>query len=291
MYPVMKIISKHLPLCLTLSLAAQCATPALAQTIGAPHDWQLGFQEAATPVAERMHHFHTMLLYIITGISLFVLALLVYIVLRFNARANPVPSTRTHNVPLEVIWTVLPVVILIVIAVPSMKLLYYGDRTATPDMTLKVTGYQWYWGYEYPDNDGYTFLSNIIKTPDIDVSKGQIDLLSVDNPVVLPIDTNIQIIVTAQDVIHSFAVPAFGIKSDAVPGRLNQTWVRIEKPGTFYGQCSELCGQNHGYMPIEVRAVPKEDFAGWVKAAAASKDYLSFDDFKSGKGAAAPAGK
>ncbi len=270
---------------LTLALAL-FALPALADSVGMARPWELGFQEAASPVAERMHHFHNILLWIITGISVFVLALLVIVSVRFNARANPVPSTRTHNVPLEIVWTVLPVVILIVIAIPSISLLYYGDRTAKPDMTLKVTGYQWYWGYEYPDHEGLAYLSNMIPDKDIDKSKNQVRLLSVDNPVVLPVDTNIQFIVTAQDVIHSFAVPSFGVKTDAVPGRLNESWVRIERPGTYYGQCSELCGQNHAFMPIEVRAVPKEDFAVWAEAAKTA--YISFDDFKAGRSASAP---
>src|SRR5688500_10689034 len=165
--------------------------------------------------------------------------------IRFNSKAHPVPSTRTHNVILEIVWTVVPVVILITIAVPSFKLLYYMDRTENPDMTLKVTGFQWYWGYEYPDNGNISFNSNIIKDADIDASKGQIRKLSTDNPVVLPVDTNIQLLVTAADVLHAFAVPSFGVKIDAVPGRLNETWVRIEKPGVYYGQCSELCGANH----------------------------------------------
>ncbi len=263
------------------------AFPALADAIGAAKPWELGFQPAASPVAERMHQFHDMLLWIITGISLFVLLLLIIVVVRFNARANPIPSARTHNVPLEIVWTVLPVVILIVIAVPSLSLLYYGDRTAKPEMTLKVTGYQWYWGYEYPEYEGLSFLSNLIPDKDIDKSKGQMRLLSVDNPVVLPVETNIQFIVTAQDVIHSFAVPSFGVKTDAVPGRLNESWTRIERPGIYYGQCSELCGQNHAFMPIEVHAVPKEDFKAWAEAAKAG--YVSFDDFMAGRTAAGAA--
>lgn len=278
---VMKKLSRYLPLFLA-ALAGLClAFPAMAEPAeGMAHPWQLGFQEAASPVAERMHAFHHELLYIISGISAFVLILLVIVVLRFNARMNPVPSTRTHNVLLEVIWTVIPVVILIVIAVPSMKLLYYGDRAVKPDMTVKVTGYQWYWGYEYPEHDGLSYMSNLIPDKSIDPSKNQVRMLSVDNPVILPVDTNVQILVTSSDVIHSFSVPAFGVKTDAIPGRLNETWVRIERPGTYFGQCSQLCGQNHAYMPIEVRAVPKEDFDAW--AAAAAKSYVSYDDFKAG---------
>ena len=229
-----------------------------------PAHWDMGFQEAATPVAERLHNFHDFLMVIITVIVVFVTGLLLFVMIRFNSKAHPVPSTRTHNVILEIVWTVVPVVILITIAVPSFKLLYYMDRTENPDMTLKVTGFQWYWGYEYPDNGNISFTSNIIGDADIDASKGQIRKLSTDNPVVLPVDTDIQLLVTAADVIHAFAVPSFGVKIDAVPGRLNETWVRIEKPGVYYGQCSELCGTNHAFMPVEVIAVSKEDFQAWV---------------------------
>ncbi len=244
-----------------------------------PVPWQKGFQPAATPSMERITDFHNLLLWIITGITLFVLALLAFIVLRFNAKANPKPSETTHNVLLEVIWTVVPVIILVIIAVPSLKLLFYTDRVANPEMTIKVTGYQWYWGYEYPDHDGLSFQAYMIPDDEIDESKGQKRLLSTDNQLILPVDTNIQILVTAADVLHSFAVPSFGIKMDAVPGRLNETWARIEKPGTYYGQCSELCGKDHAYMPVEIRAVSKEDFAAWVKFAQ-EQQQASFEEFK-----------
>lgn len=171
----------------------------------------------------------------------------------------------THNTMLEVVWTVIPVVILIVVAVPSFKLLYYADRTVEPEMTLKITGYQWYWGYEYPDHGEISFDSYMV--PDDEITGDQVRLLSTDTQVVLPVDTNIQLIITAEDVLHAWAVPAFGVKLDAVPGRLNETWTRITKPGTYYGQCSELCGQGHGFMPIEIKAVSKEEFARWVKTA------------------------
>lgn len=228
-----------------------------------PEGYSLGFQEAATPVAERMHEFHNLLLVIITAITLFVLALLIYVVFRFNAKANPEPSQTTHNTLLEILWTGVPVLILIIIAVPSFKLLYYTDRPVDPEMTLKVTGYQWYWGYEYPDHDGLTFLSNMVAEGDID-PETQKRNLSTDNVVVLPVDTTILVQVTAADVLHSFAMPAFGIKTDAVPGRLNETWIRITKPGVYYGQCSEICGINHAYMPIEIHAVPKDEFKNWL---------------------------
>lgn len=247
------------------------ALPARAED-SAPHSdvatpLQLGLHHPATPQMERLVGFHDGLVWMCVLITLFVLGLLLWVVVRYNAKANPVPSKTTHNVPLEIIWTILPVVILIVIAVPSFKHLFYLGKTPETEMTLKVTGYQWYWGYEYPDHGGLAFESRMIPEKEIDESKGQKRLLSTDNVVYLPIDTNIQIIVTAADVIHSLTVPAFGIKKDAVPGRLNETWVRIDKPGTYYGQCSEICGTNHAYMPIEVRAVPKEEFAAWVEKA------------------------
>jgi len=253
----------------TATLAATILTSAAAQA--APKNWEIGFQDAASPSAEHIHHFHNMMLVIITLITLFVMGLLITVIVRFNAKANPVPSKVAHNTMLEVVWTVIPVVILIIVLIPSLQLLYFGNRTVDPEMTLKVTGYQWYWGYEYPDQGGVNFTANIIPDKDIDPSKGQIRLLSTDNPIVLPVDTNVQILVTGADVIHAFTVPALGFKTDAVPGKTNETWVRITKPGVYFGQCSELCGTNHGYMPIEVRAVSKEDFAAW---SAKAKDDL-----------------
>lgn len=230
-----------------------------------PHPKQIGLQEPVTPVMRQITEFHDdMLMPIITVITLFVFALLLIIVVRFNAKSNPTPSTTTHNVPLEIIWTIVPVIILIIIAVPSFRLLFLEGRHPEAELTVKVTGYQWYWGYEYVDNGGINFMSYMIKDEEIDKSKNQVRLLSTDNPVVLPVDTNIVFEVTAQDVLHSFAVPAFGVKVDAVPGRLNQSWTRIEKPGVYYGQCSELCGTRHAFMPIEIHAVSKEDFNKWV---------------------------
>ncbi len=248
-----------------LALTALAPFEALADVEGAPKPWEINLQPPASPSAERMDDFHTLLLWIIGGIAAFVTALLLYVVLRFNARVHPKPSATTHNTLLEVLWTVIPIVILIVIAVPSFKLLYYADRTPHPDMTLKVTGYQWYWGYEYPDQGGVSFNAYMVPDKDIDPAKGQVRLLSTDNPVVLPVETNIQILVTASDVIHSFAIPSLGIKTDAVPGRTNETWVRITKPGTYFGQCSELCGKDHAYMPVEIKAVGKEEFQKWVQ--------------------------
>ena len=236
--------------------------PALAQ---APQPWQLGFQEAATPVMERIDGFHDLLLVIITVIMLLVTALLVYVVVRFNEKANPVPSKTTHHTVLEVMWTVVPIMILVVIAIPSFRLLYYMDKTTTPGMTLKVVGSQWYWSYVYPDHGKIAFDSLII--PDDQLKPGQLRLLEVDNRVVVPVDTDIRVLLTSNSVLHSWAVPAFGVKIDTVPGRMSETWMRVTKPGVYYGQCSELCGINHGFMPIAVQAVSKAEFAKWVARA------------------------
>lgn len=259
----------------------QSYLPALAEDYpqSYPTPTQLGLEPSATPQMERIAGFHDdLLMWIITAIVIFVTGLLIWVMIRYNAKANPEPSKTTHHVMLEVVWTVVPVIILIIIAIPSFKMLYYLDRTEEPEMTLKVTGYQWYWGYEYQDHDGLSFLSYMIPTEEIDESKGQKRLLSTDNVVVLPTETNIQILVTAADVIHAFAVPAFGIKKDAVPGRMNETWVRIEKPGTYYGQCSEICGKDHAFMPIEIKAVPKEEFEKWVVEAKEKFAGLRYHD-------------
>lgn len=227
-----------------------------------PKPWQMGLQPAASPTMAAIERFHDLLLWIITAISLFVLGLLVYVMVKFNEKANPTPSQTTHNTMVEVLWTVIPIVILVGIAVPSFKLLYFTDKIANADMTLKITGHQWYWSYEYPDHGDIKFDSNMIQ--DKDLKPGQRRLLEVDNRVVLPVGTNIRLLITAADVIHAWRINAFGVMKDAVPGRLGETWVRIDKEGVYYGQCSELCGLNHAYMPIAVEAVSKEKFAAWV---------------------------
>lgn len=251
-------------LALTALIAVAFGPAALADQ---PVNWGLGLLPAASPVMEDIHSFHNMLLWIITLITIFVLALMVYVMVRFRRSANPKPSNFTHNTTVEVLWTVIPVIILVIIAVPSFKLLYKADSIAEPEMTLKVTGNQWYWSYEYPDHGSFSFDSNLLDPSDL--QEGDIRQLSVDNKVVLPVDTDIRIQVTAADVLHNWAMPNFGIKIDTVPGRLLETWVRITKEGTYYGQCSELCGVRHAYMPIEVQAVSKEEFQAWVTKAQA----------------------
>jgi cytochrome c oxidase subunit II len=230
-----------------------------------PEPWQLNFQPAASPVMERVASLHDLLLWIITLISIFVLALLVFACLRFRASRNARPSRRTHHTLLEIAWTAVPVLILVVIAIPSFKLLYFMDRIPEPEMTLKAVGHQWYWSYEYPDDGNFTFDAYMVA--DGDLKEDQLRLLTTDNAVVLPVDTDIRVLVTATDVIHAWAVPAFGVKSDGVPGRVNETWLRIDEPGMYYGQCSELCGDFHGFMPIMVRAVGKQEFEAWTKLA------------------------
>lgn len=246
-----------------ISLIAMSSLAYAADGFATP--WQLGFQNSASPVMTHLTDFYNLLFIICAGITLFVLGLLFYVMVRFNEKANPVPSKTTHNTTLEIIWTLIPVILLIIIAIPSIKLLYYMDKVEDADMTIKVTGHQWFWEYEYQDHDELNFLSYII--PEDELKGDQKRLLETDNRVVLPIDTNIRILVTSADVLHAWAVPAFGIKIDAVPGQLNETWVRIEKEGVYYGQCSELCGRDHGFMPITIQAVPKEEFTQWMKTA------------------------
>ncbi|PCI55586.1 MAG: cytochrome c oxidase subunit II [Alphaproteobacteria bacterium] len=238
-----------------------------------PVDWAFGFQPAATSSAERIYEFHNLLMIIITGITVFVTLLLIFVVIRYNKHVNKTPSKVTHNVMLEIVWTVLPIVLLIIIAIPSFKILYKNDRIVEPEMTLKITGYQWYWGYEYPDQGGLMFDSRMVATEDL--RPDQKRLLSTDNVVVLPIETDIAILVTSNDVIHAWAIPAFGVKIDTVLGRTNETWFRINRVGVYYGQCSELCGKDHSFMPIEVHAVTKEEFEAWTLRA---KEEFSAND-------------
>ncbi len=228
-----------------------------------PRPWQIGFQDPASPVMKELEIFHGQLLYMVYGVSIFVMILLAIVIVRFNAKRNPVPSKTSHHTLLEIVWTIVPAIIVVIIAIPSLRVLYKVDRIPEAEMTLKVVGFQWYWGYQYPDQENISFDSNYIQ--DKDLKPEDIRLLSVDNPVVVPVDTTIRVQLTAADVIHAWAVPALGIKKDAVPGRLNETWMRIEKPGVYYGQCSELCGAGHGYMPIEIHAVSKTEFEEWVR--------------------------
>ena len=261
-----------------LNLSAALAALAALLFAGAaaaaqPTPWQMGMQPAATPVMEQIHSFHNLLLIIVTAITLFVLGLLVYVMYRFSAKRNPTPSKTSHNSLIEVIWTVVPVLILIVIAIPSFQLLYFMNEEVDPELTVIASGYQWYWGYELPDQQIGEYTSFMIPDDEIDEAAGQVRLLSVDNPLVLPVDTRIQVLITAGDVLHSFALPAAGVKMDAVPGRMNSTWMQFNQEGTYFGQCSELCGTGHAYMPIEIRVVSREAFDGWVLEQTAGMDF------------------
>lgn len=240
------------------------AAPAVAGT-GQPSDWQIDLQGAATPVMETMHSFHFFLLIIIVAVVLLVLALLIVVMVKFNEKANPVPSKTTHNTLIEVVWTVVPVLILVAIAIPSFRLLFLQLNVPQADMTVKITGHQWYWSYEYPDNGAFSFDSLMVA--EADLKPGQPRLLAVDNEVVVPVNKVVRIQVTAADVIHSFAMPSFGVKIDALPGRLNESWFQATKEGVFYGQCSELCGRDHAFMPIAIRVVSEAEFATWVEEA------------------------
>jgi cytochrome c oxidase subunit II len=230
-----------------------------------PEPWQVGLQPAAGPLMERVTSFHNMMMVIITLICLLVLGLLLYTGFKFRADKHPTPSRRTHNTLLEVVWTAVPVLILVIIAIPSFRLLYYADVIPDTDMTIKAIGRQWYWSYEYPDHDNFTFDAFMLR--DDELEPGMQRLLETDNRVVLPAGTNIKVQVTASDVLHSWAMPSLGVKIDAVPGRLNEIWIRIDEPGVYYGQCSELCGVMHGFMPITIEAVPPEEFTAWVEDA------------------------
>lgn len=229
----------------------------------APQPWQMGFQPAASPLMHGITHMHNLLLVIITSIALIVTALLSYVIIRFRASRNPVPSKTTHNHLLEVVWTMIPVVIVVIITIPSLKLLFSLDKAQDATMTVKAIGHQWYWSYEYPEKK-INYDSYMIE--DKDLKPGDLRLLSVDNPIIVPVDTTVRILVTSQDVLHSFAVPALGIKKDAVPGRINETWLRIAKVGDYYGQCSELCGVKHGFMPIHVKVVSQDEYNRWVES-------------------------
>ena len=251
-------------------------TTAITAVAGAaePKPWQLGFQPPATPVKDRLSAFHDELLIIITLITVFVLGLLVYVIWRFNQQRNPVPSRTSHNTVIEMLWTVVPVLILVIIAIPSFKLMYYMDRVPNSEMTIKVTGHQWYWSYEYPDQGGLAFDSNVI--PDAELKPGQKRLLDVDNPLVVPADTVIRVLVTGTDVIHSWFIPSFGVQEYAIVGRLNESWMKIEHEGTYYGQCNQICGINHAFMPIKVEAVSKDSFQRWLVDA--KKKFARRDD-------------
>lgn len=252
------------------ALALSGAAPALAQSgesgmVGAPIPWAMGLQASGGIIKDYISDFNVLLFSIITVISVFVLALLAWCVWRYRASVNPVPSRTSHHTGLEIAWTVIPVLILVVIAIPSFRLIYFEDRAVNADMTINVQGRQWYWHYQFPDHGNFAFDSRPV--PDNELRPGQLRSLSVDEPLVIPVGQNIRIITTGQDVIHSFFVPSLGVQKYTIPGRTLETWVRADRPGTYYGQCNQICGTNHWFMPIEVRAVTPEQFDAWQREA------------------------
>ncbi len=268
----MKVFSRLTAIAVTAAGFFASAGVALA-ALGHPVPWQMDLQDAATPVMQEIADFHFYLLWVIGVISVFVLALLLIVIVRFNARANPTPSRTTHNTPIEILWTIVPVIILAAIAVPSFRLLFVELDVPKPDLTIKATGKQWFWSYSYPDNGNFEFDSLMVQEKDL--KPGQPRLLTADSEMVVPVNKIVHVLVTGADVIHSFTVPSFGIRIDAVPGRMNETWFKSTVTGMFYGQCSELCGKDHSFMPIAVRVVSDSDFTAWV--ASAKQKYATED--------------
>ena len=241
---------------------ALAAGPARAQT---PQPWEIGMQAAHSPVEAGIHSLHTLVNTLMILVVVFVAALLLLVIFKFGAKRHPVPSRISHNTVLEVAWTVVPVLILAVIVIPSFRLVYFEDRARNPDMTIKVTGHQWYWNYTYADAGNLAFDSNMVQ--DADLKPGQLRRLEVDNPLVLPAGKKIRILTTGADVIHSFFIPSLGVQRYAIPGRTIETWVEIDKPGDYYGDCNQICGTNHSAMPIHVQALTVADYQTWLEGA------------------------
>lgn len=237
-----------------------------------PKDWQLGFNEPATALMSDVIAFHSYILMpIITGISILVLGLLLYIAYRYNSSRNQTASMTTHNTVIEVLWTVIPVILLIIIAIPSFRILYTAETIPKADLTIKAIGNQWYWSYEYPDYDDFSFDANMLQ--DEELSDPSLRLLETDTQIVVPVNKVVKLLITSNDVLHAWTIPAFAVKRDAVPGRLNETWFKAEKTGTYYGQCSELCGPKHAFMPINVKVVSQDEFDNWLNFA--KEEYAS----------------
>jgi len=266
------------------------ASSAKAQpVVGVPHDWQVSFPPAYTPLMEKVESLNSLLLVIISLICVFVAVLLIYAVWRFHASRNPVATTTTHNTFIEIAWTVLPILILVFIAIPSFRLLYYGDKATDAAFTIKVTGHQWYWSYDYPDQGNFSVDSRILSEADRVKQKPEVPrMLAVDEEMVIPKDTTIRIIGTAADSMHGWTVWGFGIKKTVIPGRLNEGWINVHDEGFYFGQCSQICGNNHSYMPIAVRVVSKPEFDKWVEQKKKSAGLLPATDVAS---AAPPANR
>lgn len=253
---------RRLPAALTLLLAAAMMLTGADALANVPKPWEMGMQPAANELKARIIDLHNLVLIIITLITIFVGALLVWVMVRYNATRNPVPSTTSHNTTIEVLWTVIPVLILVVIAIPSFRLVYYLDHTPDPDMTIKVTAHQWYWEYGYPEAGDLAIESRMIR--DEDLKPGQLRLLEVDNQLIVPIGKKIRVLTNSVDVIHSFFIPSLGVQRYAIPGRTIETWMTVDKPGVYYGQCNQICGVDHSRMPIAVKAVTEDEYKAWI---------------------------
>ena len=261
------------------------ATGSAQAITGQPVKWQFGFQDSVTAIGRQLASFHDFLLIVITLVTLFVVGLLAYVMWKFNEKANPVPSKTSHNTTIEVIWTIVPILILLVIAIPSFRLLFAQYDFPKSDLVIKATGNQWYWSYEYPDQGGMSFDALMLRDDDNNPIKGpngEPRTLAVDNFLVVPVNKNVELLVTASDVIHNWTIPAFGVKLDAIPGRVMRTWFNVDKVGTYYGQCSELCGKDHAFMPIGVKVVSQADYDAWLVKA--KKEYASTEPVRNKTG-------
>ena len=276
----------HTPVTAQTAAEPRKFTPSVTEVVGAPHEWGYNFQDRTTEMSRKVYAFSNYINIIVAGITLVVLSLVVYIAVRFRAKANPVPSKTTHNTLLEIIWTVIPIIIVIAIVIPSIRLLYYVDRTEKADMTVKIVGYQWYWSYELPDQKVAEFESRMIPE---DKAEPKRKLMDVDEPLVLPVGKTVRLLVTADPlgVIHSWGVAGLSFKRDAVPGRISEGWLKLEEPGIYYGQCYELCGVDHAFMPIKVIGVTPEEFDAWVVSKGGTPGYtegqLTVSDSQPGK--------
>ena len=276
MYSNLKKLSLWLSLILPLNIVKLFSEEKLVD-LGKPKDWELNLQNPVTTVAKDVYDMHLFVTILMALITLFVLGLIIWVCYRYSEKRNKKPSKTVHNTLIEILWTAIPVLILVVIAVPSFKLLYKQDVIPEPDLTIKAIGYQWYWGYEYPDHGNFTYEAFMLQGPDeLEEDKPFNRMLTTDTKVVVPVNKIVRVQVTAADVLHSWAVPAFGVKTDAVPGRLNETWFKADKTGIFYGMCSELCGVNHQSMPIEIHVVTDEEFASWIEES--KTKYLTKDE-------------
>jgi cytochrome c oxidase subunit 2 len=247
------------------AMAGMALAQSQAPMVGAPAPWGMGLQESGGPIKDAISSFNELVFWLMAATTVFVAILLAWVMWRFSEKANPIPSQTSHHTGLEIAWTVIPVLILLVIAVPSFRLIYYQDRARDADLTINVTGHQWYWSYQFPDHGNFTFESRPIQ--DEDIRAGQLRSLEVDEPLVVPVGRTIRVMTNGADVIHSFFVPSLGVQRYSIPGRTLETWMRADRVGTFYGQCNQICGVNHWFMPIVVKAVPQEEFDAWVASA------------------------